>query len=128
MSNKKEYKVLNPFAHPLGGRVERGEIVSLTEDEASNFGPTYVQLVTPAPAVDQPEQEKPIDDMELRELKAKAEQLGLSTEGSKADLQERIALAEVPAPTAPEAAPAATETAPAAPADSNVAPSEQAPQ
>ena len=98
MNNKKEYKVLNPIAH--SGRIERGEIVLLTEDEASNFAGN-VELVTPvADVVAEPE--KPIDDMELLELKAKAEKLGLSTEGSKADLQERITLAETVPPAAPE--------------------------
>lgn len=99
MSNKKEYKVLNPIAH--SGRVERGEVVLLTEDEASNFTAANVELVIPVP-VEEVKPEKTIDDMELQELKAKAEALNLSTTGSKADLQERIALAEQPAPEAPK--------------------------
>jgi hypothetical protein len=90
MNEKKEYKVLNPIAH--SGRIERGEIVLLTEDEARNF-PNNVELVMPVVAtVEEPE--KAIDDMGVRELRAKAKGLGLSTEGSKADLLERIALAE----------------------------------
>lgn len=109
MNNKKEYKVLNPIAH--SGRIERGEIVLLTEDEASNFGANVAPVVQEAPKEAEPE--KPVDDMELLELKAKAEKLGLSTEGSKADLQERITLAETVPPAAPEGD---TVVPPAAPA------------
>lgn len=40
---KRLYKVLKPIAE--GGRVERGEIIELTEERAAAIGPEYVVLV-----------------------------------------------------------------------------------
>ena len=39
----KKYKVLNPIS--IGGRVERGAIVKLTEKEAKNIGDHYLEEV-----------------------------------------------------------------------------------
>ncbi len=39
---KKEYKVLNPISH-MGTRVERGEVIKLTEADAENIGDKYVK-------------------------------------------------------------------------------------
>lgn len=40
---KKSYKVLNPIS--IGGRVERGSIINLTESEAKNIGDYYLEEV-----------------------------------------------------------------------------------
>lgn len=92
MSNsesKKSYEVLKPIG--FGGRREKGEILELTQAEAENFGADYVQEVGTAPKVSAGD-ETPIEKMKLAELREKAEKLGLDTEGSKADLVERITL------------------------------------
>ncbi len=44
---KKPYKVLNPIAH--GGRVERGETIYLTDEEAAAFSAEDIEAL-PVPA------------------------------------------------------------------------------
>lgn len=77
-----------------GERVERGAEIDLSKDELAQFDPADLTSVDSiaAPAADEPVEEKAVEDMSLAELKAKAEELKLSTSGTKADLIERIAL------------------------------------
>ena len=89
MENK-QYKVINPIAHPLGGRVERGEVILLTESEALNFGANVSPVISEK--VEVKVEEVSIEKLSLLELRAKAKELDLSTSGSKADLIERISL------------------------------------
>lgn len=89
--SKKEYKVLHPISH--GGRVERGEVVTLTDEEAT----TKLALGLIAPVVaeekESEEAEVEVSAMTLTQLRAKAKELGLDASGSKADLLERVTLA-----------------------------------
>jgi len=89
---KNKYKVLNPIA--WGGRKERGEIVEMSDVEASNF-PNNLLLESKAIEIEENklnEPRKDLSEMSKNELKEEAEKLGLSSEGSKADLLERITL------------------------------------
>lgn len=78
-----------------GDRVARGQEVELTKEEAAPFLAHLIPAgeaeaaSEPAPA---PAEEKSLEDMSAAELKEKAAELGLSTSGTKADLQERITL------------------------------------
>jgi hypothetical protein len=45
MSDKKEYRVLNPVSF-MGSRFERGEVIAMTEADAHNIGSDYVVLAT----------------------------------------------------------------------------------
>lgn len=94
------YKTLCPISH-LGSRVERGEVLDLTDDQAFNYAQD-VQLVVEQPEV-APDvvEDIPLTDMTTEQLKEKATALGLKTSGSKADLVERITL-YVPAEVAPD--------------------------
>lgn len=77
-----------------GDRVEKGTEIELTAEDAANIDPADITAVESIPAPE-PEAEPvvvPVEDMSLAELKDRAKELGLSTAGSKADLQERIAL------------------------------------
>lgn len=84
-----------------GDRVEKGTVIELSVEDAARLDPAditpaeeVIEEVIEAPA------EAPLEDLSLAELKDRAKALGLSTSGSKADLQERIALAvEAPAET-----------------------------
>lgn len=76
-----------------GDRVRPGTEVDLTAEEAANYGTSVVVVDEPIPEPT-PEPEKAIDDMTAAELKDKAAAMGLATNGSKADLLERIKLAE----------------------------------
>lgn len=87
----KLYRVLNPIAH--GGRVERGTEIELTDEQAANYGENYVELVTAKASAEEVEA-KPVEKMTVAELRIKAEELGLDATGSKADLVERITLAQ----------------------------------
>lgn len=112
--DKKTYKVLHPIG--WGGRVERGEIIELTDAEFANFGPGMLEptdeVVTvapvnsnePAPAGEGEGEQKPtddetkgdekaLDDMSIDELTETATALNLDVTGSRADLIERITLA-----------------------------------
>lgn len=76
-----------------GDRVVRGTVVELDPVTAKNLGSDVVPVESkdkaPAP---KPTPEKSLEEMTAEELKAKAEELGLSKSGSKADLIERISL------------------------------------
>lgn len=86
----RKYKTLCAIAY--GGRIEKGSIVELPDDVAKAYGAGYVEPVDDTAEVDHVVAEKAIDDMSLLELRAKAEELGLKTAGSKADLIERLTL------------------------------------
>ena len=86
----RKYKTL--CAIEYGGRIEKGSIVELPDDVAKAYGAGYVEPVDDTAEVDHVVAEKAIDDMSLLELRAKAEELGLKTTGSKADLIERLTL------------------------------------
>lgn len=93
---KKLYTVLNPIGH--SGRLERGATVELTDEEAINYGPEYVALVTASKAkVEEVVEEVPLAKQTVAQLRITAEELGLETTGSKADLLERITLAQADA-------------------------------
>lgn len=88
-------KVLKPIGY--GGRVEKGEVIEMSEDYVNSFGPEYVVPVDSAEADETGStegDEKPLDEQNLTELRATAKSLDLSTSGSKADLVERIELAK----------------------------------
>jgi len=86
----RKYKTLCAIAY--GGRIEKGSIVELPDDVAKAYGREYVVPADDADEVDHVVENKSIDDMSLLELKSKAEELGLKTSGSKADLIERLTL------------------------------------
>lgn len=88
----KKYKVLKPIGY--GGRQEKGTIVSMDENHANAFGTEYLEEVTAKSDVteDAGGNEKPVSEMSVVELRAKAKSLGLPTSGSKADLVEAINL------------------------------------
>lgn len=86
----RKYKTLCAIAY--GGRIEKGSIVELPDDVAKAYGREYVVPADDADEVDHVVENKSIDDMSLLELKSKAEELGLKTSGSKADLVERLTL------------------------------------
>ena len=76
-----------------GDRVEPGTVVELEPEKAKNYGSDLVPLTAEAEVQEpEPEPEKPLDEMTADELRTKAEELGLSKSGTKADLLERIAL------------------------------------
>ena len=86
------YKVLKPIGY--GGRIEKGEIVELPTEIAENFGSEYVELVSTETEKEiEQETEQDITKLTLAQLRIKAEELKLSTTGTKADLIERITLA-----------------------------------
>lgn len=117
------YKTLCAIA-TKAGRAPKGAIVELTEDEAKAFGTDYVvkaekgakasdavgansdpeatQTLSGDPAESgdaasddsQDDGEPSLEEMSGDELKAKAKEMGLAVSGSKADLIERITLAE----------------------------------
>ncbi|MCR2833483.1 SAP domain-containing protein [Parerythrobacter lacustris] len=76
-----------------GDRVEKGTEVELSDEKAAGFDPVDLSPVSgvPTPA-EEPEEVVSLEDMNLAQLKDRAKELGLSTGGSKADLQERIQL------------------------------------
>lgn len=92
---RKQYKVLRPIG--FSGRQERGTVVSMTDDEARAFGPEFVvpfvagEEVADAPAKPTVETED-LSALKVAELREMAEGLGLDTDGTKADLVERITL------------------------------------
>jgi len=90
-TNTSSYEVLRPIAH--GGRQEKGAVVQLTADEAANYGADYVKPFVAKAEVVAEVTEKPVEKMTVAELRIKAEEMGLDTTGSKADLVERINLA-----------------------------------
>ncbi len=74
-----------------GTRVEAGVEVELTEEDFGQFDRNDFEAVA---SKDVPEEVEivPVDKMTGPQLKAKAEELGLPTTGTKADLLERISL------------------------------------
>lgn len=98
------YKALIPFAFH-GSRVEKGEEIELSKEDLALYG-DLVEVAgdTPTDAPAEEEQaEKPLEELSLAELKAKAGALGLPVSGSKADLIERITLTPTDAPAEEEA-------------------------
>lgn len=81
----------------LGDRIEKGEVVDIKESLAQSIGADYLKPVDEADAKEvatEPEvEETDLESLSHAELKEKAEELGLSTKGNKADLIERISLA-----------------------------------
>lgn len=89
-----------------GERVEKGTEIELTAEEAAHLDPNDYAPVEDAPVEEAPAPaEVPTEELSLAELKERAKALGLSASGSKADLQERIALHE----TAPAEVPTEEE-------------------
>lgn len=92
MSDKKQYKVINPIG--LDGRRERGEIISLSDaDAGTHLEAGNIALHTPVKAAT-PADPKDVSELSVKELREKAKELGLDATGSKADLVERIQLHE----------------------------------
>lgn len=89
---KLPYKALRPLG--ISGRVEKGEVVYLTAEEARAFSADYLEPVSDSVETPVTEDTRPLDDLSLSELRIKAKDLGLATSGSKADLVERIQLAK----------------------------------
>jgi Arc/MetJ family transcription regulator len=79
-----------------GTRIEKGQEIELDDDFAKGLASDLIkvgdEVVTETVKAD----EVSTDELSLEELKAKAKELGLSTRGSKADLIERISLADKP--------------------------------
>ena len=84
-----------------GSRVEAGEEVEVTAEEFANLRDvlTPVDGVVPETPSEEGGEEKPFNEMTLDELRRKAEELGLSKGGSKADLVERITLHQQETPS-----------------------------
>lgn len=76
-----------------GDRIEKGKEIDLTAEEAAQLDPEDIEAVSDAPQ-DVEEESEPIalDDMTLAQLREEAKELGLSTEGTKAAILERIKL------------------------------------
>lgn len=83
-----------------GTRVEKGVVIELDEDFAKGLMSDLTKVESEVESVEEKEveesAEEDINEMTISELKAKATELGLSTKGTKADLIERISLAEKP--------------------------------
>lgn len=89
-----KYKVLAPIFH--GERIERGSIVELPCDVANAYGVDYVQLVGASVDEELVEVEvTPLADLSVADLRALAKERGVSSSGSKADILERLQLADV---------------------------------
>lgn len=88
-------KVLKPIGY--GGRHEAGAIIDMTEGYVASFGPEYVVPADSA-SVEKADtttgEEKELSDLTVSELREKAKSLDLPSGGSKADLIERIELAQ----------------------------------
>lgn len=87
------YRANNPLI-VKGDAYKRGQEVELSTEEAQQFDPADLTAVDAIPEEKpaEPEPEVPLDEMNLEQLKAKADELGLSKSGSKADILERINL------------------------------------
>ena len=76
-----------------GDRVERGAEIELSDAEVANLDPADLSLASGTPStVDEAPGVVALEDMTHTQLKEYAKELGLGASGSKADLQERIAL------------------------------------
>lgn len=78
----------------LGDRVPKGTVIEMDKETAKNLGDdvTFVAGEGEEETEEEVVEEKPLEEMSLAELKAKAETLGLAKSGSMADLKERITL------------------------------------
>lgn len=89
----KEYKVLKPIG--WNGRRERGEIIRLSDEEASAYAPDMITLNKPEPVEETVSPEDvPVEELKKAQLEELATKMGLDASGSKADLIERINLAK----------------------------------
>lgn len=76
-----------------GDRVAKGTEVELSDEEAAHLDPADLTPSTDRPVIDVEVVEVvALEDMSHAQLKDRAKELELSAAGSKADLQERIAL------------------------------------
>lgn len=76
-----------------GDRVPRGTEVELSDAQVAHLDPSDIVLLGSTPeAAPEEVTNVPLDEMGHAQLKERAKELGLSASGSKADLQERIAL------------------------------------
>jgi len=92
----KKYKVLQPIGY--GGRQEKGTILEIEESYAEAIGSDFVvEVGKDEVASSEAGSETSVDEMSLAELKDKAKELKLPVGGSKADLIERIKLAQTEA-------------------------------
>lgn len=90
---KKAYKAL--CAIFAGQRYEKGETVFLTDDEAKAWGSDYVQPIVEKQESTLEEQvETDLKKLSKDDLIEKCKELELPTNGSKADLIERITLSK----------------------------------
>jgi len=93
---KKLYKAECAFSNQ-GTRVEKNETLELDENFAKGLGVDVSEVIDSVEKKEEVQTESaPIGDFSLSELRAKADELGLSKGGSKADLIERISLAQTP--------------------------------
>lgn len=92
---KKTYTANCAFSY-LGTRVEKGTVIELDEKYAIGLGDDVSEVGTKAVEVAETPDEGSLDELSIAQLRAKADVLGLSKAGSKADLIERISLAETP--------------------------------
>lgn len=85
-----------------GDRVAKGQEVELTAEEAARFGDDLTLIDgTDVETPEEEAEEVPLESMTVPQLKEKAAALGLATNGSKADLLERLTL-HVPEEETPE--------------------------
>lgn len=77
-----------------GDRIERGAEFDASADDVAHIDPEDITEVGATPATEAEAQavDVPVSEMSVAELRAKAKELGLTTTGTKADLQERISL------------------------------------
>ena len=86
----KTYEVLKPIGY--GSRHEKGAILTMPVVDAEAIGTEYLMEATGTPAEKTSAHKKAVSKMSIAELRAYAKELELDTEGSKADLVERITL------------------------------------
>lgn len=86
------FKALRPLG--ISGRVEKGEIVYLTAQEAKGYSKEDLAPFTPEATAGVGEDTRALSELSLAELKERAAAKGLKTSGSKADLIERLELAD----------------------------------
>ena len=89
--DKKQYVAL--VAIGWSGRQEKGAIISLTDHEAAAFSSAQIapyESKKEVVADEAPLEERDIKTLKITELRELAAKLELDTEGSKADLLERI--------------------------------------
>lgn len=78
-----------------GDRIEKNVKIELSPDAAARYGDVLEAVNAPVQKKEEekaPAPEIALEDMELKDLKAKAKELGLSDKGKKSDLIERIKL------------------------------------